>query len=236
MHRLPQDLVQLELGGLVHLLEVHAQRGLRPRRVLAVRLADVDAGRADRVRPRIRRRGEGSEEGGRRGVVLAHRGQAEEELDRAQHARGRVERRVDRPPPRPGARHQQDGTVGVHVVGAVLRVVLEDEDRRLGPEPALRDGFDHAAQGHVVLGHHRAGRAPSRLRAHRVVVAEVEDAQAGKPALLLEPPELLEPDVDALVVRDGQVVGRNEGWTLPSRPGTEARTGPPFVSHAANSP
>ena len=33
-----------------------------------------------------------------------------------------------------GADHQADGAVGVDVVGAVLGVVLDDEDRRLGPD------------------------------------------------------------------------------------------------------
>ena len=30
--------------------------------------------------------------------------------------------------------------------------------------------------------------------------------------------------------------GANDGWTLPSSPGTQARTGPPLLSQVANSP
>ena len=50
------------------------------------------------------------------------------------------------------ADHQADGAVGVDVVGAVLGVVLDDEDRRLGPVLALRDRLDQPAQGQVVAG------------------------------------------------------------------------------------
>ena len=56
---------------------------------------------------------------------------------------------------RPRARDQQHRAVRVDVVGAVLRVVLEHEDRGLGPEPAVRDRLDHAAERVVVLGDHR---------------------------------------------------------------------------------
>ena len=41
-----------------------------------------------------------------------------------------------------------------------------------------------------------------------MVVAEADDVERGQPALLLEALELLEPDVDARVVRDREVVGR----------------------------
>ena len=46
----------------------------------------------------------------------------------------RVERRIDgTAAPAYGLIDQRDGTVGVHVVRAVLGVVFEDEDRRLLP-------------------------------------------------------------------------------------------------------
>ena len=104
--------------------------------------------------------------------------------------------------------------MGVHVVGAVLRVVLEDEDGRLRPEAALRDGLDEPAEGDVVLGHHRARGERSRPRPVGVVAAEVEDVEAGQAAVLLEAPELLEPGVDALVVRDVEIEGRERGVDL----------------------
>ena len=59
---------------------------------------------------------------------------------------------------------QADGAVGVDVVGAVLGVVLDDEDRRLGPELALADRLDDPAQRQVVAGDAACGvGAPGRV-------------------------------------------------------------------------
>ena len=39
----------------------------------------------------------------------------------------------------------------VHMVAAVLRVILDHEDRGLGPELGARDGLYHHAEGEVVV-------------------------------------------------------------------------------------
>ena len=62
-----------------------------------------------------------------------------------------------------GADHQADGAMGVDVVGAVLGVVLDDEDRRLGPVLAVADRLDEPAQRQVVAGD--AGLRRERARA-----------------------------------------------------------------------
>jgi hypothetical protein len=44
--------------------------------------------------------------------------------------------------PRVGDDDQVDGPMGVDMVRAVLGIILDDEDRCLGPELALRDPLD----------------------------------------------------------------------------------------------
>ena len=53
------------------------------------------------------------------------------------------------------ADHQAHRAVAVHVVGAVLRIVLDDEDARRRPEPARGDRLDDRAPG--------PGRCPPRM-------------------------------------------------------------------------
>ena len=112
-------------------------------------------------------------------------------------------------PPHVRRHHQGHRAVRVDVVGPVLRVVLEHEDRRLLPEAALRDGLHQPAQGEVVLRDHRARRRVPGCVPDGVVVAEAEDGEGGQVAVLLELRELLQPGVDALVVGDAR--GRRAG-------------------------
>ncbi len=42
--------------------------------------------------------------------------------------------------------------MGVHMVGAVLRVIFEDEDRGVVPVRAVRYGFHYATHCEVVIG------------------------------------------------------------------------------------
>ena len=61
-------------------------------------------------------------------------------------------RAVDRAAFAPRADDEADGAVSVDVVGAVLGVVLDDEDGHLIPETAVAGGFDDAAEAEVVAG------------------------------------------------------------------------------------
>ena len=89
-----------------------------------------------------------------------------------------------------GADHQADGAVGVDVVRAVLGVVLDDEDRDLGPGLAVGDGLDDPAQGQVVAGHAGLGRERAGPGAGGVVLAQAHDHEPGQRAVLLELLEL----------------------------------------------
>ena len=60
---------------------------------------------------------------------------------------------------RVGADDEGDGAVGVHVVGAILRIVFHDENRGLRPELRMADGFDNLAQREIVVRDIRRGRA-----------------------------------------------------------------------------
>ena len=106
--------------------------GRRAPGIGAVLLRHVDARRPHRVRRQHWHRLERRVHRRRAGVEVAHRRQTENQLDRAQHARRVVERRVHRAALHEGARDQRDRTVVVHVVRPVLRVVFEREDQGLG--------------------------------------------------------------------------------------------------------
>src|SRR5207249_11953304 len=79
-------------------------------------------------RRRVRASSESVPQGRGAGVVLAEWGEAQDSFDGAQHGRGRVERAVDSITASVRGRDQENRAVRVHVVGAILRVVFEDED------------------------------------------------------------------------------------------------------------
>src|SRR5271157_3921232 len=62
--------------------------------------------------------------------------------------------------------------MSVHVIGAVLRIVFEHEDRRVVPVRAVREGFYHAAQSEVVIGYRRSRRRRSGTCAGCVVIGQ----------------------------------------------------------------
>ena len=64
---------------------------------------------------------------------------------------------------RVGAGDVGRGAVAAHVVPAVLRVVLDGEDRHLPPEGRVAEGLDDPAEGEVVVGHGRRGRGGAGL-------------------------------------------------------------------------
>src|SRR5439155_24221127 len=89
------------------------------------------------------------------------------------------------------------GAVAVNVVLAGLTVVLDNEDRRVLPVRAVRDGVDDLAGREVVVGD-LSGRVE---RATGVVAGQPEHVQVGRAVLL----EVLLPDLVPVQVRDGGV-------------------------------
>ena len=78
------------------------------------------------------------------------------------------------------------------MVRAVLGVVLDDEDRGLGPVLALGDGLDDPPEGQVVAGHAGPRGEGAGASARRVVLAQAHDHEPGKVAVLLELAEFAE--------------------------------------------
>ena len=142
---------------------------------------------------------------------MVHGLQTENLLDRAGHVDLRVEGAVFGDP--------SAGAIGVHllfdvgaddiaraavtvdVVDAGLRIVFLDEDRRGGPDGAVADGVDKAANGQVVVGLHDL----SRRRAASVVGTDPHELQLGHPIVLDVVLEVLIPDIEAELVGDAQV-------------------------------
>src|SRR5581483_223956 len=64
--------------------------------------------------------------------------------------------------------------VGVHVVGAVLRVVFNDENGRVIPVRTVGDGFDYSTHRKIVVGDRSCRARLLRRGTVRVIVREVE--------------------------------------------------------------
>ena len=62
----------------------------------------------------------------------------------------------------------------VHMVGAILRVVFEDEDGGVIPVGAVRDSIHDAAERQIVIGHGGRGTRKVRTRAARVIVGQIQ--------------------------------------------------------------
>ena len=112
--------------------------------------------------------GAGEERGHERGagVVGIHGRGAEERLDGANHVDGRIERMIDKRSSG-GVRargwergvladDQGDAAVGVDVVGAVLGVVLENEERGIVPIGAVRYRVNNPPDRQVIVSNRRS--------------------------------------------------------------------------------
>ena len=53
--------------------------------------------------------------------------------------------------------------MGIYVIGAVLGVVFDDEDRHLVPVFAVAGGFDDLRDRHIVASHAGGGRELRRV-------------------------------------------------------------------------
>ena len=160
-----------------------------------------------RVRPRV----EGVPERRGAGIVLAEGTDSEEQADRAHHGAGGVEGAVHRAAARPWRRDDEDRAVRVDVVGAVLGVVFEGEEREGPPRRGAGQARDHAAQGEIVVGHHRARREGAAAAALGVVARQVQDHEVGEAALPVPAVHRVGEQARAHGVRDRQVPARVVG-------------------------
>ena len=62
--------------------------------------------------------------------------------------------------------------MGIDVVGAVLRIVFEDENSGVVPIGAVRDGVHDAADGQIVVGNRSGGARLALCSAGGVIVWE----------------------------------------------------------------
>ncbi len=82
--------------------------------------------------------------------------------------------------------------VSIDVVGAVLSVVLDDEDRRLGPGFAVTYVLDDPAQRQVVAGHASLRRERAGAGTRGVVLPQTHHHEARQGPVLLKVLELLD--------------------------------------------
>ena len=152
--------------------------------------------REDRVRRQHGFSLKGVEHGRGGGVVLRERRKAEDELHGAEHAGGGVECGIDVAAFCVRADHKTRGAVGVDVVGAVLRIVFDDEDRHFRPEFAARGGGDDLGEALVVAGDRGVGGKRAGRGAAGVVFAERHDGEAREDAGFFGGVEIGDPEID----------------------------------------
>src|SRR5579862_121177 len=78
------------------------------------------------------------------------------------------------------ADHKSDGTVSVDMVGTVLGIIFENEDSRIVPIGAVRNGVDHSPQSQIVIGHRCGGARPVGTRAPGVIIWKIEQHKGWK--------------------------------------------------------
>ena len=110
---------------------------------------------------------------------------------------------------------QRDAAMGVDVVGTVLRVVFEDEDRGVVPVRAVGDGVDDAANGQIVVGNGSCGTRLALCAAGGVIVRKAQENElresvfagiaSGEEAI-----ELVEELIDAELIGIGNFEIREE--------------------------
>ena len=160
------------------------------------------------IRRKVEPVGEAVGDGFGHRVELVHRVEAEHHLDRPDHVGSGVKGRIEVLPLVVRTDRHVNGPVAVDVVGAGLRVVLDDEDAGFLPLRALRDGLDHSAEREVVVGHHGAWRGVLGIESLGVVAREAHDHQVGNLVGLAELLIFLDEDVRAVLValKEGPVV------------------------------
>ena len=129
--------------------------------------------------------------------MLRHRRQSKQQLDRPQHADGRIHLAVNDATFDVRADDEACGTVRVHMIRPVLRIVLDDEDRELRPHAALRDRFHDLANRDVVRGDLCLGRKGPRCGALCVILADRHEHEVRHRAVPIHLLELLNETIGA---------------------------------------
>src|ERR1019366_1089578 len=75
---------------------------------------------------------------------------------------------------------QGDRPMSVNVVGAVLRIVFDDEDGGVVPVGTVGDGVDDAADRQIVVGDRGLRRGLAGTRASSVIVGQIEKRELRK--------------------------------------------------------
>ena len=75
---------------------------------------------------------------------------------------------------------QGGGAMRIDVVGAILRVVFEDENGGVVPIRAVRNRIDDAAERQIVIGYRGLWRGLARRACLRVIVGQVEQGELRK--------------------------------------------------------
>src|SRR5258708_356379 len=105
--------------------------------------------------------------------------------------------------------------MGVDVVRAVLRIVLDHEYSHLLPEPALREPFHQPSQRQIVVTDARRHGPFSWRRSGGVVVRKAENYQARHLAGLLKLSQLLKEAIRPLDVGKVHVEATEEWIEMP---------------------
>ena len=112
---------------------------------------------------------------------MIHGRQAEQRLDGVDHVHCGVEAAIDigmlRRCWRVFADRECDGTVRIHVVGAVLCVVFDDENRGIVPVRTARNRFDHSPDGEVIIRNRRCRARLAGAGTDGVIVRQIKQHQ-----------------------------------------------------------
>src|ERR1022692_3462562 len=149
--RAPEYVVQFVVVVLGGLLEIHVGGAARGGGIGRVLRKERNAWLFGGVRGRVGLALEGGGHGPRAGVEVRHGLQSQKELHGAEHRGCIIHAAVNGVVLNPRGDEEGGGAVGIHVVGTVLRVVLEDEDGGVGPKARFGDALDQLADGVVVI-------------------------------------------------------------------------------------
>src|SRR5208282_982746 len=105
---------------------------------------------------------------------------AEEKLHGADQADGAVILMNESAGTIVGADDEGGRAMGVHVVGAVLRVVFEDENGRVVPIGAGGNLLDEKAEGVVIVRDVELRGGHARPETVGVIVGQIDDVESGK--------------------------------------------------------
>ncbi len=112
------------------------------------------------------------------------------------------------------AHHYADRAVRIHVVRAALRIVFQDEERRVVPERGVRDRLHCPAHRQIVVCHGSFRRRAARRRSRRMIVGQPQHDEVRHRVLaglfIHNPPrQMLLEDVFPHLVRHPQVEVRS---------------------------